>query len=200
MTEETPVETQMHASIVASEPIQFDANKKHADRLLMLNTVAKVINYLKPIACAGVLDLSPYGETNDVQNRYILNCRMRVPELGVTVTLTRDRSQSLAENLHLGFMVHLSLEPLPPAYMADMARKYPAFRQVAELDETSARDWFTTAFAPFHDECWVERRADGSLNFRLFTDPDFASAKTIWSNQARSLVQTLDWHSVKELA
>ncbi len=175
----------------------LDVRRKHEARLKTLNMMAQVINELKRNTCSGVLALSPDGVLDAANERYILNCRRRVPDLGVAVILTRDHSAQLEKNLHLKSCVHLTLAPLADAFLLDFKLKHPAFVQVGELDDTSVIDWVTTAFAPFHEQVWVEGKADGSLEFRLFTDATFGKAKGLWANQERGLREVLHWHRVK---
>lgn len=175
----------------------LEIHRKHADRLRTLNIMANVINQLKPATCSGVLALSPDGVLDDRNERYILACRTRVPLLGVAVILTRDHSRQLETHLHLKSCVHLSIAPLPEAFMLDYKLKNPDFAQLGELDDTSVIDWVTTAFAPHHEQTWCEGKRDGSMEFRLFTDSSFGKAKTLWTNQSRGLQQVLGWKRVR---
>lgn len=175
----------------------LDVQRKHADRLKTLNLMAQVINELKPITCSGVLKLSTGGALDPANERYMLGCRRRVPDLGVSIILTRDHSKQLETHLHLKSCVHLSLIPLADAFLLDFKLKHPQFTQIGELDDTSVIDWVTTAFAPFHEQTWVAANPDGSIDFRLFTDQTFGKPKTLWTNQARGLSQVLNWKRVR---
>ncbi len=183
---------------IATEPTIIDSQQKHADRLLMLNQMAAVINELKPMSCMGLLKLVPGGTIDQGANDYILSCRRRCPDMGIAVYLTRDFSRSLHDNIHLGNFIHLSLEPLDEEFMKSFKLRYPHFRQVNELDDTSAQDWVTNAFAPHHLHAWEERLANGTRNFRLFTDREFSGPKKLWANQSRELREVLGWRSVRE--
>lgn len=190
----------IETGVVASEPIRVDLHKKHYDRLRVLNMIGQVVNELKPRACTGILNLSADGTLAPWQERYLYACRRHVPELGVTVTLTRDYSSELDVNLRLGYAVHLSLEPIDAKALAEFAKQRDTFQQVCELDDTSAADWYVTAMAPHQDHCWRERLPSGLQSFRLFCDVDFNGPKKVWSNQARGLLQTLGWTPMRGLA
>lgn len=185
-----------HARPMATQstPVtSLEVRRRHESHLRQLGLMAHVINEVKQFAVAGVLKLTKGGACTPAQDSYLMSCTRRVPDLGVLVILTRDVSQQLKDALHLGFYLHLGLQPIPASRLVEFKEKNPAFVQLAELDDSSALDWVTTAFAPYQQQAWEERLQDGTRNFRLFCKSDFSAPKTLWTNQSRGLRNVLHW-------
>lgn len=188
--------------IEATQPnvvTSLDVRKKHEQRLRILSLMASVVNEVKTIACSGMMRLNETGVLTQAAERYLFGCTRKVPDLGVRMILTRDESKQLRDNLHCGYYLHLGLLPMPASETLNFKALYPEFVQLTELDDTSARDWVTTAFAPHESEAWEERMPDGTRNFRLFTTRDFSQSKKLWANQSRSLRQVLGWRQPYEV-